>query len=186
MITSAQCKAILEILPDGVAMVELLTNKIKFVNNEVTSLLGYSKSELVDSEFLNLFPETERSIIINHLEELEKQGNSNFHTQFLNKDGTTIPVDLNSRIVPLDEGEIILYSIKSIAKHNELLEKEEKAKIRYKNLYDSVPFVGMSLVKKGDHFFLHEVNKKALEETNNNILPLDTAGFLAPIWSGNI
>ena len=72
--------------------------KVKYVNEQAASILGYSKEELVGQEFSKLLPENSRDMLLDRY--LRRQRGEKVPTQYefkmLQKDGTVITVELKA------------------------------------------------------------------------------------------
>lgn len=120
---------------DGIFMYELLPGGIPGPFLEINQLacqrLGYSKEEMQQKTFkdINLFDGNKKEVRA-FMAKLQTTGYGSFETVHVAKDGTPIPVEINSRKITIGDKEIILSLARDLTERkraeNELIEKNQE------------------------------------------------------------
>lgn len=93
-----------EALPDG------MPGPFTEVNEQATRLLGYSREELATMGPLQLDDPRFRDRLAGVIEQLQHQGSAVFQTAQMAKDGTSIPVEISTRVVDIG-GKRLMFSL---------------------------------------------------------------------------
>lgn len=108
------------------------------VNDVACHMLGYTKEELLARSPLDISTGLHIPSLEKIVEDQQRLGRAIFETEHRRKDGTIIPVEVNTHVVTIQEKEVILGVVRDITdrkKSEELLKRfneelEEKVKIR--------------------------------------------------------
>lgn len=86
-----------------------LDGTIRDINRTAHERLGYTRDEMVGMHITRLDPPEFAAKVPKRLDDIEK-GNAVFESAHLRKDGTAMPVEINSRVIELD-GKKVFFSI---------------------------------------------------------------------------
>ena len=102
--TNAVLNAILAVSPNGIALIRERT--LQWVNDSLSSMLGYSHTDLIGMHLRRLYEneETYQQIGEQIVRDLKKDGRSKVTTRFLHQRGFAIDCEIH--IAPLDQGNL--------------------------------------------------------------------------------
>ena len=124
-----------------------LDNNFIDVNEEACKMLGYSKTELMTMQFSDIKSSKYLNIIHLNKEKIRKLGQYIFESEHVTKDGKTIPVEINSKLINFNNNQYILCIARNISERKEvekqiltaIIETEEKERSRFaKDLHDGL------------------------------------------------
>lgn len=101
---AADCLMILDL--DGV---------IRDINRTGHERLGYTREEMVGMHITRLDPPEFAAKVPKRLDDVEKKGIAVFESAHLRKDGTVMPVEINSRLIELDGKKVMFSVVRDIA-----------------------------------------------------------------------
>jgi PAS domain S-box-containing protein len=99
-------KTVLNHFPDMIHFVDS-EGKIIYANQMATNLLGYSRNELIGMPVTQLYPDRIRENVQAGFKELQKSGEKRVESQFLNKQGHEVAVEIRSFAVYDDDGNFL-------------------------------------------------------------------------------
>jgi len=116
---------IYELLPDGTPGPFLQVNEL------ACRRLGYSKEELRQVTFSAIgLPDDNKEKLQQFWDQLQRTGYGSFETTHVTKDGRHIPVEVNSRLIQVNDKQIILSLARDLTERkrveNELIEKNHE------------------------------------------------------------
>ena len=153
-----------EIEPDG--------KPGKFIEiNEVTCrMLQYSRKELLERGPLDLVTGYHNRSLDVIIGELSSTGHSIFETEHRRKDGTIVPVEINSHIVNLKEKRIIVGVVRDIAerKRIELALKESEQK--YRNVVEDQTEFICRFLPDSTHVFVNDAYCRYFNRKREDII----------------
>jgi len=168
------------------------------VNNQASRLLGYSREELLQMNILDLSPIKQAEQFLKNRKTIMEEGGYLFDSEYITKEGETIPVEINSRVLEFNGETVILSISRNLAKRKEMerkvlsavIQTEEKERERFsKDMHDGIGPL-LSTVKlyvnelgsndigdKEKKEFVIQVNKmlddavNSIREISNNLMP---------------
>ncbi|MCD6582047.1 MAG: PAS domain S-box protein, partial [Desulfuromusa sp.] len=179
---SAQCKDLIESAPDAI-FVGSPDGNIIYANRSASTLTRYSKFELLSMNLGQLFTEEERQRSPLQYEQLN-QGKTVKNERLLNrKDGTVIPIEMNSKVSPDGTYQSFFRDISNRKEaDNALRTSEEKFSRAFKLSPDVI-----AITRLTDGLYL-EVNQgftNALGWTAEEAVGRTTAPGDLDIWANN-
>ncbi|MEO8332109.1 MAG: diguanylate cyclase, partial [Gallionella sp.] len=127
-----------------------LDGTIRDINRTGHERLGYTLDEMVGMHITRLDPPEFAAKVPKRLDDIEKKGFAVFVSAHLRKDGTTMPVEINTRIIELDGVKLIFSVIRDISgrktaeqkiaqlAHFDTLTKLPNRSLFYDRLYQAV------------------------------------------------
>lgn len=113
-----------------------LSNFIE-INDKVVEKLGYNKEELLNMKPTNLVYHELRSPFFNYyLNKLKKKQEVLMSTKIIKKDDSLLKVELNSKIIDLDDEKVVLSVIRDISDRTERVQELSLEKVKVKKLND--------------------------------------------------
>jgi PAS domain S-box-containing protein len=98
-------KTLLENANDLIMLVEKGSARLVEVNRKCESVLGYSRADLVNRSYFDLFIEEERSQVGRDLMNLLDRGSMTFvDRKMVNREGDLVYVDINANLIKLHDG----------------------------------------------------------------------------------
>lgn len=114
---------------DGVFIIDL-EGKFVDVNKTAYRRLGYTKEEMLSMHISQLDTPEFAAMVPQRVEKIMKEGNGVFESAHIRKDGSVMPVEINTRIIELNGKKVFLSIIRDITERKKaeekLLESEEK------------------------------------------------------------
>lgn len=190
-------KTIFQNSSDEIFVSDLQANILE-VNEQTSKLLGYSREELLQMNILDLKPLKQAELFLKNRETIMKEGGHLFDSEYITKDGETIPVEINSRVLEFNGETVILSISRNLAKRKEMerkvlsavIQTEEKERERFsKDMHDGIGPL-LSTVKlyvnelgspeignKEKKEFVVQVNRMlddavaSIREISNNLMP---------------
>ncbi len=190
-------KTIFQNSSDEIFVSDLQANIIE-VNDQASKLLGYSREELLQMNILDLKPIKHAEQFLKNRDIIMQDGGHLFDSEFITKDGETIPVETNSRVLEFNGETVILSISRNLLKRKEMerkvlsaiIQTEEKERERFsKDMHDGIGPL-LSTVKlyvnelgtpeigdKEKKEFVIQVNKMlddavaSIREISNNLMP---------------
>jgi len=145
---------------DGVIIVQ--DGIVKFVNNRVTDLFGYSVDEMCDTPFLDyVFPDDRKRIMELHERRLKQEDVPDiYEMQALHKNGKILDVETNSGIVTYHGKPAVLAFIRDITERKRTEEELHKSESKLSAMLESIGD-HMSMVDKDlNIIWTNEIAKK--------------------------
>ena len=190
-------KTIFQNSSDEIFVSDFQTNIIE-VNEQASKLLGYPREELLQMNLLDLKPPKHAELFLINRKTIIKNGSFLFDSEYTTKDGDTIPVEINSRVLEFNGETVILSISRNLLKRKEMerkvlsavIQTEEKERERFsKDMHDGIGPL-LSTVKlyvnelgspeignKEKKEFVIQVNKmlddavNSIREISNNLMP---------------
>jgi len=168
------------------------------VNEQASRLLGYTREELLQMNLLDLKPPKHAELFLLNRKTIIQDGSFLFDSEYTTKNGDTIPVEINSRVLEFNGETVILSISRNLLKRKEMerkvlsavIQTEEKERERFsKDMHDGIgpllstvklyvnelgsPEIGNEEKKE----FVIQVNKmlddavNSIREISNNLMP---------------
>ncbi len=91
---------LMELASDGMCVADQRTGRHLDVNQMMCRMLGYSREELLSMTVVDTLPEADRLSLPPRLSELREGHTLRTERHLLRKDGSTVPVEISSRMLP--------------------------------------------------------------------------------------
>jgi len=138
-------RSVLAQVRDAVIWVRPGTGEILEANRAAEALWGWDRSELQRRTVVDLRPPGAVEEARTHLRSISRDGVL-YRALHLRKDGTTVPVEVSARALPLEEEEVIVAVVRDVSENEAALEK-----IRFLNrLLRTINAVDLALVDVRD------------------------------------
>jgi len=134
--TNVDPSKLIEELPEALFLEDLEGNILN-VNNQACEMLGYKKEELLKLSVRELVPEGETAFLPDQIDQATREGEP-LETINIHKDGREVPIELQGRIIEVEEEKRILVSIRNITKRKQAEEMLQIERKRLKQLHDAV------------------------------------------------
>ncbi len=117
------------------------------VNDQASFLLGYSRKELLNMNILDIKPLKYAEQFLVHRKKIINEGGFLFDSEYITKEGETIPVETNSRVLEFNGQTVILSISRNLLKRKEterkvlsaVIQTEEKERERFsKDMHDGL------------------------------------------------
>lgn len=122
-------------LSDKPIVVHDLNGKIIDLNTSAIRFLGNKKSDLIGNRISQFTQVSQKNIFESKIKELSKKRKVKFNSIFKTKKGKQSTVEITSKKVKNDRGQIIFSVINDIQEISDLLKKLAKSEERYKDLF---------------------------------------------------
>lgn len=100
-----------------------LDGTIMDINRTGLEQRGYTRDEMVGMHITKLDPPEFAAKVPKRLDDIEKKGYSIFESAHLRKDGTAMPVEINTRIIKLDGKKVMFSVIRDISRRKTVEQK---------------------------------------------------------------
>jgi PAS domain S-box-containing protein len=152
-------KAIINSVTDAIFVLDR-NGQFLEANRTAYERLGYTRDELLSMHISELDPPEFAVRVPERLARLKKEGNAVFESAHLRKDGTVMPVEVNSRVLELEGQTVFLSVIRDITKRKEAELALRRNEHELSSIYNSVPIL-LILFDKDRR--VRKMNQKALE-----------------------
>ncbi|MFA5221778.1 MAG: PAS domain S-box protein [Methanoregula sp.] len=159
------------------------------VNDVACRMLGYTKEELLAKTPLDITTDYHNPSLEKIFEEQQTAGTARFETEYRVKDGTILPVEVNTHVVTIQGKKLMLGDVRDITERKRaeaaILQSEEKFRDIFNNTTDAIHIHGIGENGKPGRFTdVNDVACRMLGYTREELLaktPLDIAtGFHNP------
>lgn len=168
------------------------------INDQASFLLGYTRDELLNMNILDIKPLKHAEQFLVYRKKIINDGGFLFDSEYITKEGETIPVETNSRVLEFNGQTVILSISRNLAKRKEterkvlsaVIQTEEKERERFsKDMHDGLGPL-LSTIKlyvnelgtgemeaKERKEYVNQVNRMlddavtSIREISNNLMP---------------
>ncbi len=133
------------------------------VNRVVCERLGYSREELLQMTPMDIDSPEYAALVPQRIKELCKRGHIFFETAHVRRDGTTIPIELSSRIIEYAEKPAVLSIARDITERKQVEEILKKSEKKYRNLIDNALLGVFKTNIKGDILYVNKALSNIFE-----------------------
>jgi len=116
-----------------------LTGQLLEVNQVACEHLGYTHKELLHMNMTGLATPEHAALMPTHLNQIQQQGHSFFETIQVHQDGTSIPIEMNARLIEYEGQAAILSIARDIRERKRAQEALRASEKRYRTLFNSAP-----------------------------------------------
>lgn len=113
MMSEARYRALFDLAADCLMVLDL-DGTIIDINRTGLEQRGYTRDEMIGMHITRLDQPEFAAKVPKRLEDIEKKGFSIFESAHLRKDGTAMPVEINTRIIELDRKKVMFSVIRDI------------------------------------------------------------------------
>lgn len=156
-------RALFEHANDSIFIIDFATHRLLDVNENAARRLGYSKEELLQMTVDDLYPSDEHTLNQMFIERLKDADSIVFERTHVRKDGTTMPVEISSRIIESGGRRVMQSFVRDVTERKQAEERLQRlhiSKTLYRDLYEQAPDGYHTLDPNG--VFL-EINQTALD-----------------------
>ncbi|MBI4764101.1 MAG: PAS domain S-box protein [Deltaproteobacteria bacterium] len=107
------------------------TGQFLYVNDKICQYLGYSQDELLSRTLFDVDPDLPREQWERHWQDIKQNGGSTFRTCFNNKEGRSLPVEINVNYLEYQDKEFYIAFTRDISEH---IQSQERLKRQYDRL----------------------------------------------------
>ncbi len=107
------------------------------VNQVACERLGYRREELLQMTVMDVDAPEFADLVPERIERLRQSGQIVFETTHVRRDGSSIPIELNSRIIEYRDAEAVLSVARDITERKWAEEALRESESRYRTLFDS-------------------------------------------------
>jgi diguanylate cyclase (GGDEF)-like protein/PAS domain S-box-containing protein len=120
--SEARYRALFDLAADCLMVLDL-DGTILDINRTGLEQRGYTREEIIGMHITRLDPPEFAAKVPKRLDDLEKKGFAVFESAHLCKDGTVMPVEINSRIIELDGKKVMFSVIRDISQRKTVEQK---------------------------------------------------------------
>jgi PAS domain S-box-containing protein len=132
-------RTLIEASPDGIEVIDPETGRFLDVNETGCQRLGYSREEMLSLHVADIDVEKDyRSLWPIIVEEIKKSGFASYCGQHRRKDGSTFPVEINSRYINLTRSYMVAV-VRDITERKQEEETRIATESRSRSLFDYAP-----------------------------------------------
>jgi len=113
---------LLDVATDAVYLREL-DGKLVYANETIGNVIGYAKTEILNSNISRIVPTDEVQLISIRNKELLEKGKIDFEASLVHKNGSIIPVDIVAKIIEWNGQKLVMVAARDITEYK----KAEKA-----------------------------------------------------------
>lgn len=160
-ISEDKYRGLFENANEGIIILRSLQGKIVDVNREVERASGYSKEEMLQKEFLDLFEPEGMDKTKDYLKEVtEKREAKADYLSLKRKDGTFMEADLSTQRIDLRDESFYQVIIRDLTKQRKLEKKIRESKRNLEAIFDGI---GDELSLQAPDYKILRVNKAVIE-----------------------
>jgi two-component system cell cycle sensor histidine kinase/response regulator CckA len=161
---------------DVVAIVDPASGNVIRINNAVRYSLGYGIEDLVGRNLSVLFPTESLPKIRNWLEETKNHGPVFTEENLIRADGSTYPTELTTTLIPWDEGDAILVTLRDVVGER----RDEEVLRRSEHLLENYFELITILDRGGSYRYASASYKRILGYEPEELLDQDLFRFIHP------
>jgi len=182
-------------ITDDIFLIDYDLNIIE-ANRQACETLGYTMDELLSMKIPDIRPASMKETILTNRDKIYQTGKLSYETELITKDGISIPVELNYRLIEYNNIKYILGVARNISERKKLerkilsavIQAEEKERERLsKDLHDGLGPLLSAIKIYLNELVSGEIDNKEKEEMNKYSLELiDEAILTTRVVSNNL
>jgi PAS domain S-box-containing protein len=135
---------VFDVVPDSIILHDA-GGRILYVNQSACRSQGRSRSDLLEMNFSDLFTPECAGIYPGHLQDLMAAGEAFFESANLCRDGSVINVEIQERLITLDDQKYILSIIRDITRQKQIFDQITNERNKYQSFISSLD-CGMAIM----------------------------------------
>ena len=180
---------------DDIFLVDHELNIIE-VNRQACETLGYTKEELLEMKISDIKTPDTRELIFKNRDEIYSSGKLNYETEHITKEGLSIPVEMNCRLLEYNNVKYVMSVARNISERKKLerkilsavIQAEEKERERLsKDLHDGLGPLLSAIKIYLNELVSGEIDEKEKDDINKYSIELiDEAILTTRVVSNNL
>ena len=146
-------RTLFESASDALFIIDL-NGKILDANVVAYERLGYTKEELLSLTLSQLVPPAVAAVLPERMEHTKKHGWSWIEAAHVRKDGSSLPVEVNARVITLHGEKVIFSIIRDITERRHMQEQLEQKAAEQNAILENA-FVGIAFLKDRRFFWIN-------------------------------
>ena len=172
-------RTLFEFGTDAFFLLDLEGNFID-INRTAYERLGYTKEEMLSMHISRLDPPEFAAKLPERFEQIQKQGWAVFESAHLRKDGTAMPVEINTRIMDLGHRKIIFSAIRDITERKRAEDALRAMNYRLNALVEAIPDMVVFKDVEGRHLLVNKAVEDVAHHSRDEILGKTVEELLPP------
>ncbi|MFC1657691.1 PAS domain-containing protein [Candidatus Moduliflexota bacterium] len=136
-------RSIFEMASDAIFILDSEGNFLE-VNRAAHERLGYTREEMLSMNVADIDPPEFAARVPERMKSIMEKGQAFFESAHRRRDGTVMPVEINSRAFPLDGEEIVFSIIRDITRRKAAEEKIRESEKKFRVLFETASFFTIS------------------------------------------
>ena len=173
-------KSLVENSQDGICIIQ--EGVFKYANKSLCLMLGYTSSELVDLEVLEIIEDSEREQIVKLLKKRSKSADSlmNYTVQFKRKDGRIIDAAIESSSTEYEGKPASFDTIHDITESKRIQAALVESETKYRELVETTNSIIIKWDKEFRISFINEYGLKFFGYSRQEIIGKSVVGTIVP------
>jgi PAS domain S-box-containing protein len=158
----AKLKNLFDSATDAIFILDMEGNFVD-INRTAHERLGYTREEMLAMNISDINHPDFAPKVPERLDQIRNHGSAKFESAHMRKDGTVMPVEVNSRIIDYDGSKVFFSFIRDITERKLA---EDDLKIAYKNLEDEKARTEAIIAAMGDGISIQDTDFKILYQND--------------------
>jgi PAS domain S-box-containing protein len=151
-----------------------------YVNEAAARSLGYTKEELLKIKLYELNVQDSDELFKKHLKKVLKEGNAVSEIQHRHKNGSVLPVEINTRMIEFQGNDVLFSATRDITERKRSEEDLIKSETRYRSLVETAGAGVASADVQGNLTFANETLCKMLGYSRDELVGKAFINFVHP------
>jgi len=144
--------------------------KMLYINETACKMLGFTKDEIIGIDSRKLLPSRYARFSDQQIAFILENGEANFETEYLKKDGTSVPVDVHSTLITLGDKQVIMGVGRDISERKMAEEALKRSEERFRTVLEDMENGYFELDLKGNYIFVNDAMCKILGRSRPDIV----------------
>ncbi|MDD5312485.1 MAG: PAS domain S-box protein [Dehalococcoidia bacterium] len=144
--------------------------KMLYINETACKMLGFTKEEIIGVDSRKLLPPRYARFSDQQIAFILENGEANFETEYLKKDGTSVPVDVHSAMLTLGDKQVIMGVARDISERKMAEEALKRSEERFRTVLEDMENGYFELDLKGNYIFVNDAMCKILGRSRPDIV----------------
>lgn len=179
--SNEKLRGLFELSPLGIALTDMQGHYVEF-NEAFRQICGYTEQELKNLDYWDLTPReyaAEEAIQLASLEENGRYGP--YEKEYLRKDGTRVPLQLNGMLITGRDGQRYIWSIvEDISERRRAEAALEESNQRFRAVLQAVPDLMFELDRSGRYINVWGISGELLAAPENQLIGHTVEEMLPP------